>query len=62
MRLELIALAVCLMVAGGIFALQGLNVLPGSFMTGRPEWTLIGTLGVLAGAVLLALVRRGKAS
>jgi hypothetical protein len=62
MRLALIALAVCLMVAGGIFALQGLNILPGSFMTGRPEWTVIGTLAVLAGAVLLAFSRRGKSS
>jgi hypothetical protein len=62
MRLELIALAICLMLAGGIFALQGLNILPGSFMTGRPEWTVIGALGVLAGAVLLAFSRRGKSS
>lgn len=39
--------------AGGIFILQGINVLPGSFMTGDPQWAVNGgimivvTLGLL---------------
>jgi hypothetical protein len=49
-----------LILAGGTFALQGFNVLPGSFMTGRPEWAVIGTVGVLAGVVLVAASLRRK--
>jgi hypothetical protein len=43
-----------LILAGGTFALQGFNILPGSFMTGRPEWAVIGTVGFIVGILLLA--------
>ncbi len=60
MRPMLIILALLLILAGGTFALQGINVLPGSFMTGRPEWAIIGTLGVLAGVGLLFTALRQR--
>ncbi len=44
-----------LILAGGVFALQGLNVLLGSFMSGRPEWLVIGVVMVVAGVGLLWL-------
>jgi hypothetical protein len=52
-----------LILLGGIWILQGLNVpgAPGSFMTGRPEWTLFGAI-LVALEVLLIFVssrRRG---
>lgn len=49
-----LVLAVLLTLAGGIFALQGFNLLPGSYMTGRVEWAIIGSLMVLAAFGLLA--------
>jgi uncharacterized membrane protein YcjF (UPF0283 family) len=38
---------------------QGLNLIPGSFMTGDPKWFVIGACVVLAG-VLLVLVGRSS--
>jgi hypothetical protein len=51
---------VLLILAGGTFALQGLNMLPGSSpMNGRPEWLVIGAAMVVAGvALLVAAIRR----
>ena len=51
-------LGVLLILAGGTFALQGLNLLPGSFMTGRSEWTVIGAAMVAAGVALLVAASR----
>ena len=47
-------LAVLLVLAGGVFALQGLSLLPGTYMRGSSQWVVIGALMVLAGAGLLA--------
>ena len=48
-----LVLAALLALAGSVFALQGIGVLPGSVMTGDPKWAVIGTLMVM-GAALLA--------
>ena len=60
MKPMLIVLGVCVMLAGAVFALQGFNVLPGSFMTGRPEWAVIGTVGFVAGLVVVLAVWRKR--
>jgi hypothetical protein len=39
---------------GCVWILQGINVLPGSFMTGQRKWAVNGAL--LAGAALVLLV------
>jgi hypothetical protein len=31
-----------LILSGGIWILQGVNILPGSFMTGDPQWAYSG--------------------
>ena len=41
----------CLM--GGVWLLQGLGVLPGSFMTGQSKWAVYGGLLLLVGVSLL---------
>jgi len=38
---------------GAIWFLQGINVLPGSFMTGQIRWAVYGGLAVAAGIALL---------
>ncbi len=53
-------IAVLLILAGGVFALQGLNVLLGSFMSGRPEWLVIGATMVVVGVALLWLINRSR--
>ena len=61
MRTFLTVIGILLILAGGIFFLQGINVLPGSFMTGDPQWAVNGALMVLVGLGLgvWALRRRG---
>lgn len=58
MRTVLHLLAVLLMLAGVIWFLQGINVLPGSFMTGDPQWAINGGIAFVVGAVLLVVARR----
>ena len=51
--------AVLSLILGGVWVLQGIGVLPGSFMTGETEWALFGGLLILfALAALVALNRR----
>ena len=50
-----------LVCVGTIWFLQGMNVLPGSFMTGQRRWAVNGALAALGGAlVLIANWRRGR--
>ncbi len=61
MRLAWNVIAVVLILGGGIFALQALNILLGSFMSGRSEWLVIGAAMVVVGAGVLVLGnRKGK--
>ena len=53
------------MLAGAVFAGQGLGFIPGSFMTGKMEWFWIGGVMVVFGLALGAagfLGRPRKAS
>jgi hypothetical protein len=47
MVLGLIAL-----LTGGVWILQGIGILPGSFMTGQRMWLLIGIVVALVGLAL----------
>lgn len=49
-----------MLAATTLIKLQGINVLPGSFVTGQIRWAIIGVIGFGAGiAWLLAANRRG---
>ena len=56
MKIFVSILGILLILAGGTFFLQGINVLPGSYMTGDPKWAVIGgamvmiAIGLLFGA------------
>ncbi len=58
-RWALLVVGVVMDLIGTIWILQGINVLPGSFMTGQSfwAWTGAGTLIVGMGLVALALRR-----
>jgi xanthine/uracil permease len=48
---------------GLLFAGQGLNLVPGSFMTGDRTWFWVGLVLVVLGAVLVVTgLRRGSAT
>ena len=55
MRLAVRTVAVVAMLAGAVFFFQGIGVIPGSFMTGRSEWAVIGAALVAGAAALLWL-------
>jgi hypothetical protein len=54
-RLAIRIVAVLAMLAGAVFFFQGIGVIPGSFMTGRSEWAVIGATLVAGAAALLWL-------
>lgn len=60
MRLVVRGVAVLALLAGGVFFFQGIGVIPGSFMTGRSEWAVIGAALVAGAAALLWLVGLGS--
>ena len=51
--------AICILM-GGVWILQGINVLPGSFMTGQTKWAVYGALLLLVGIGLLVGSRRRR--
>lgn len=55
-------LGVLLVITGGVWTLQGLNVLPGSFMTGDPTWTRNGLVALVVGLGLTYLGLRRTSS
>ena len=58
MKNVLTGLAAVLMFFGGVWFLQGVGVLPGSFMSGQTKWAVIGAVAFVVGLVLLVAARR----
>ena len=54
MRLILSVAGMLLTVIGLVWFLQGINVLPGSFMTGQIRWAVFGGLAMAAGVSLVS--------
>jgi uncharacterized Tic20 family protein len=52
-RIVLIVIGVVVVIIGGVFAGQGLNLIPGSSMTGDVKWFYIGLVIVIIGVVLV---------
>lgn len=60
MRLVLKIIAILLIVMGIIWILQGINVLPGSFMTGQIQWAYRGAAAAIVGLIILLLAFRRR--
>ena len=60
MKIILTILGVLLVILGGIWILQGISVLPGSFMTGQIRWAIYGAIAAVAGVVLIVLASKRK--
>jgi hypothetical protein len=60
MRIFLNILSACLIAMGIIWILQGVNILPGSFMTGQIVWAWRGAACAVAGALLLIFANRSR--
>jgi len=62
MRIALNVVGVLLLLVGCVWFLQGINVLPGSFMTGQTKWAIYGGVLALAGIALLISANRRRRS
>jgi hypothetical protein len=58
MRIGMAILGVLMVLLGGVWFLQGINVLPGSFMTGEVRWAVYGGILAAVGIGLLWRARR----
>ncbi len=60
MRIALNIVASLVVLVGVIWFLQGINVLPGSFMTGQSRWAVYGGIAFAAGIALLLFANRPR--
>jgi hypothetical protein len=61
-KLVLTIAGVLMVLLGGVWFLQGINVLPGSFMTGQTQWAIYGGVLAIAGVVVIVWARRRPAA
>jgi hypothetical protein len=62
MRVFLNIIGVLLILMGAVWFLQGINVLPGSFMTGNPQWAINGGIAIIIALALLFWANRRRVS
>ncbi len=62
MRIALDAVSVLLILAGGVWFLQGINVLGGGVMSGQTQWVVIGAVVAIGGIALLVFANRRRSS
>jgi hypothetical protein len=61
MRTAVLVVGVVLILMGLVFVLQGMNILPGSFMTGQLLWVQMGAIAMTVGVILIyAIWRRSR--
>ena len=54
-RIALITVGVIALILGAVFSGQGMNLIPGSFMTGSRMWLSIGLILAIVGIILIVL-------
>lgn len=60
MRIALNVAGVLFVLSGCVWILQGINVLPGSFMTGQTKWAIYGGIAVGVGVGMLIRANRRR--
>ena len=60
MRTILTVVGALFLLMGMVWFLQGIGMLPGSFMTGQTRWAVYGAIAVGIGLALLAAARRQR--
>lgn len=60
MKILLNSIGIILLPSGGTFFLQGINVLPGSYMTGDPQWAINGGVMILLAIGLMLWANRRR--
>jgi hypothetical protein len=62
MKIVMNVVGVLMVLLGSIWVLQGINVLPGSFMSGQMRWAVRGGILVFAGIAALVWANRKRKS
>jgi hypothetical protein len=60
MKIAATVFSVLLILTGGVWYLQGINVIGGSVMTGQSQWALYGSITVVIGVALLLFANRKR--
>jgi uncharacterized membrane protein HdeD (DUF308 family) len=60
MRIALNVSGVLCLLVGCVWILQGINILPGSFMTGQTKWAIYCALLAFAGIAMLISANRRR--
>jgi hypothetical protein len=60
MRIALNIVGILFLLSGCIWILQGINALPGSFMTGQKQWAVYGAILAIAGSGCLIAANRRR--
>jgi hypothetical protein len=60
MKITLNILGALLVLMGAIWFLQGINILPGSFMTGQIRWAVYTGFAVVGGIAPLVVANRRR--
>ena len=60
MRIALNIVGVLCSLIGCVWILQGINILPGSFMTGQTKWAIYGSLLTIIGVGLVIRANRRR--
>jgi len=59
-RLLAVPIGIILLLIGSVWFLQGVGVLPGSFMTGSQFWAAAGVFAVVVGLISIGVGLTGK--
>jgi hypothetical protein len=62
MKIILNIIGILLILGGVVWFLQGINILPGSFMTGQIQWAIYGAIAILIGIGVIVFANRRKIS
>jgi hypothetical protein len=60
MKTLLTTVGAILMLMGTVWFFQGINVLPGSFMSGQTRWAVNGVIAIAIGLLLIVWSRRRR--
>jgi len=60
MRIAVMVLSVLLVLIGAVWFLQGIGILPGSFMTGQRQWAINGCIAFVLGVALMFFARQRR--
>jgi uncharacterized membrane protein len=53
MKIVFNVLGILMVLIGAVWILQGINILPGSFMSGQVRWAVYGAIAVVLGVMVL---------